>query len=327
MRPFSPPTLWIESSYVAVSSGLDSAWGWLPWQAGPNTKPFLDASFAWLREDLPPEVRQQYRGLGQVLGEIGRYRYFIDEHGTTPRLQLDGAWRLRERNERLALWEQPVGLPVAYGYRSYIVTFGDGALRAAFTIRRAHPRGLATIAAAAAPAELSEDLLDGAELVLRLPGPAATVSALRESPAFPERVAEKFVDSGTPDFMERLKRFYQSRTTRALVPVDYRRPAPDRMQLAVDAGAEPAVVFVTEAHHPWWRVTVDGEAAPLLRAHMAFMAVRVGPGRHAIELRFEPPTAVAAADRITALAWLALAALGSGYAALALRRRWRKSSG
>jgi hypothetical protein len=212
---------------------------------------------------------------------------------------------------------------VAYGYRSYVLTFGDDMLPAAFTIHRSHPLGLATIAAAAAPAELSEDLLDAAELVLRLPGAAATASALRESPAFSKRVAEKFVDSGTADFTERLERFYRSRATRTLVPVGYRRPAPDHMQLTTDAGAEPAVVFVTEAHHPWWRVTVDGEAAPLLRAHMAFMAVRVGPGRHVIELRFEPPTAVAGADRITALAWLALAALGSGYAATTLWRRRR----
>jgi hypothetical protein len=320
MRPFRPPSLWIESSYVAVSSSLDSAWGWLPWQASPNAKPFLDASFVWLREDLPPQVRQQYREMGQVLGEIGRYRYFLDEHGTTPRLQLEGAWRLRERNERLALWQQPVGLPSAYGYRAYVLTLGDDALPAAFTIHSAHPLGLATIAA---PAELSEDLLDGAALVLRLPGAAVTASALRQSPAFSERVAGRFVDSETPGFSERLEGFYSSRAPRARVPVDYRRPAPGHMQLNVDAGAEPAVIFVTEAHHPWWRVTLDAEAAPLLRAHMTFMAVQVGPGRHAIELRFEPPLALAGADRITALAWLALATLASGYAALALRRRRR----
>jgi hypothetical protein len=320
MRPFRPPSLWIESSYVAVNARLDSAWGWLPWQASPHAKPYLDASFVWLREDLPPDVRQQYREMGQVLGEVGRYRYFLDEHGSTPRLQPDGAWRLRERNERLALWEQPVGLPAAYGYRSYVLTLGDDALPAAFTIHSAHPLGLATITA---PAEIPEDLLHGAELVLRLPGAAMTATALRRRSGFSERVAERFVDSETPGFTERLEGFYRSRASRARVPVDMRRPTPGHMQLAVDAGGEPAVIFVTEAHHPWWRATVGGETAQLLRAHMAFMAVRVGPGRHEIELRFEPPIAVAVADIITGLAWLALSALAVGYAARAVRRRSR----
>jgi hypothetical protein len=81
------------------------------------------------------------------------------------------------------------------------------------------------------------------------------------------------------------------------------------------------VVFVTEAHHPWWRVEVDGAAAPLLRANMLFMAVRVDPGAHRIDLRLRRPLSVAAADWLTSLSWLALLATGSVYAVRRLRRR------
>jgi hypothetical protein len=81
------------------------------------------------------------------------------------------------------------------------------------------------------------------------------------------------------------------------------------------------VVFVTEAHHPWWRVEVDGAAAPLLRANMLFMAVRVGPGAHRIDLRLRRPLVVAGADWLTNLSWLALLAAGGAHAARRLRRR------
>ena len=52
--------------------------------------------------------------------------------------------------------------------------------------------------------------------------------------------------------------FFRDRPTRAVVPVHYRRPAAGHIQLSIDAGSEPSLVFVSEAHHPWWRVSVDG---------------------------------------------------------------------
>jgi hypothetical protein len=43
------------------------------------------------------------------------------------------------------------------------------------------------------------------------------------------------------------------------------------------------------------------------RAALAHLAVPVEAGRHQVELRFERPALVAAADAVTATAWLALA--------------------
>jgi hypothetical protein len=94
----------------------------------------------------------------------------------------------------------------------------------------------------------------------------------------------------------------------------YERPAPERMVLEADAGAAPAVLFVSEAYHPWWRARVDGAPAEVLRAQMTFMAVRVPAGAHRVELELRPPALVTAADRVTQLSWvvLAVAALAAG---------------
>ncbi|MGH7893711.1 MAG: hypothetical protein ACREQL_03535 [Candidatus Binatia bacterium] len=106
--------------------------------------------------------------------------------------------------------------------------------------------------------------------------------------------------------------------------VDVRRPAPEVILLDADAGAAPAMVFVSEAHHPWWRATVDGKVAPTLRAAFAFMAVAIPPGRHAVELRFERPRAVAIADRVAAVSWLVFPVLVVVWAT-GTRRRARYS--
>ena len=65
----------------------------------------------------------------------------------------------------------------------------------------------------------------------------------------------------------------------------------------------PEIAAVSEAHHPWWTATVDGQAAPVLRAQHAFTAVPVGPGHHVVELRFAPPFVVRAADAVSIVAW------------------------
>jgi hypothetical protein len=109
-------------------------------------------------------------------------------------------------------------------------------------------------------------------------------------------------------------------------PVGYRRPRPEQIALDVQAGGEPALVFVSEGYHPWWRATVDGEPAPLWRAQIAFMAVAVGTGSHAVELAFERPGWLAAADRASAAAWIALFLCVPG-AWLARRLRGRRRGG
>jgi hypothetical protein len=97
---------------------------------------------------------------------------------------------------------------------------------------------------------------------------------------------------------------------RGKLAVTYRRPAPERIELAIDAGRAPALVFVSEGYHPWWNAQVDGEPAPVWRAALAHLAVPVAAGRHEVELRLERPALVLAADTTTLVAWSGLLLFG-----------------
>jgi hypothetical protein len=77
--------------------------------------------------------------------------------------------------------------------------------------------------------------------------------------------------SGSPDTREcRLERY-----------------EPDAIDVTIDAPAGGLVVL-NEVPFPGWRVTIDGEDAPALRANYLQRAVWVPAGHHAIAWRFQP---------------------------------------
>lgn len=47
-------------------------------------------------------------------------------------------------------------------------------------------------------------------------------------------------------------------------------------------------VVLNDVWHPWWRVSVDGRPAELLRANVLFRGVKVPPGAHTIRFHFAP---------------------------------------
>jgi len=65
---------------------------------------------------------------------------------------------------------------------------------------------------------------------------------------------------------------------------------------------------LTDAWYPGWAVTVDGAPVEILRADVYFRAVRIGPGAHRVEFRYEPQ-AVRVGVAISAGAWAALPAV------------------
>ena len=65
------------------------------------------------------------------------------------------------------------------------------------------------------------------------------------------------------------------------------RPAPGRLDAEVEASASGYVVF-TEAWMPGWRATVNGEAAPLVRADHVARAVPVPAGTSMVRTRYAP---------------------------------------
>jgi uncharacterized membrane protein YfhO len=84
----------------------------------------------------------------------------------------------------------------------------------------------------------------------------------------------------------------------------------DRQRLETTS-ARAAVVVLADAYDPGWRASVDGEAAALLRANIAFRAVAVPAGRHVVELAYRPG-AVVRGLLVSAAALAATLALGLG---------------
>jgi hypothetical protein len=76
---------------------------------------------------------------------------------------------------------------------------------------------------------------------------------------------------------------------------------------------EPAYLVVADAPYPAWRARLDGERVAIHPANVLGKAVAVPPGKHRVELRFEP-------GRVALGAWISLSA-----AALVAFLLWRSS--
>ena len=60
-----------------------------------------------------------------------------------------------------------------------------------------------------------------------------------------------------------------------------------RVMLDVDA-ARPGFVVLTDTYYPGWKASVDGHAADIKPANVAFRAVRVPAGKHVVSFRYRP---------------------------------------
>jgi hypothetical protein len=47
-------------------------------------------------------------------------------------------------------------------------------------------------------------------------------------------------------------------------------------------------VVLNDVWHPWWRASIDGKAADILKANVVFRAVVVPPGKHTVRFSFHP---------------------------------------
>jgi hypothetical protein len=63
---------------------------------------------------------------------------------------------------------------------------------------------------------------------------------------------------------------------------------PERISLATWSSRD-AVMVLSERDYPGWSATIDGQAAPLVRADYVLRGLYVPAGRHQVELRFDPP--------------------------------------
>ena len=65
----------------------------------------------------------------------------------------------------------------------------------------------------------------------------------------------------------------------------------------------PGILLLNDRWHPDWKVTVDGQSTPLLRANFLMRGVSVAAGEHTVEYRFYPPHQTL---------WVSLAAVATG---------------
>ena len=73
----------------------------------------------------------------------------------------------------------------------------------------------------------------------------------------------------------------------------------------------PALVVLADTHYPGWTAEVDGREVPVERVDYLFRGVRVGPGAHTVELRYEPLSwRIGWMVSVAALLGLALAVVG-----------------
>lgn len=72
--------------------------------------------------------------------------------------------------------------------------------------------------------------------------------------------------------------------------------------------AQGGVVVFSEVYYPGWTCTVDGQPAELGRANYVLRALRVGPGRHEVVMRFDPQS-LHTTEAVAWAAWGLLALL------------------
>lgn len=269
----------------------------------------------WTVEGLDPAHLQRWRTVGDTLMQVGRVKYVLDEMDGDADLDLPDPWRLIALSSRFALWERPDVSPMASGYRAWVVSVGNHDMLEAVAAARSVERNAVLVAGGTRLADVPAELLAGA---------TAVVSAGRE-PLADEQSRRLAAEHPTllMDAEEGLlgeTTFADVETGRPPVALIYRRPDPGVIVVEIPPGERresPRFVTISEAFHPWWLAEVDERPAPVLRAHLTFMAVPVPSGARRVELRFEPPLVVRGADAVSRLSWLAFA---TGALVLAITR-------
>jgi uncharacterized membrane protein YfhO len=63
----------------------------------------------------------------------------------------------------------------------------------------------------------------------------------------------------------------------------------ENTEVVVETTSEAGGFLVlADVWHPWWRATVDGEEADILKANVLFRAVRIPAGRATVTFTFAP---------------------------------------
>ena len=93
-----------------------------------------------------------------------------------------------------------------------------------------------------------------------------------------------------------------------LADLQVQRESHMRLRVRATTPAD-CLVVINESFYPYWRATVDGQPADLLRVSTGLMGLELPAGKHEIALRYEPPRRYAVAGLVSLVALVAGLAL------------------
>jgi hypothetical protein len=110
------------------------------------------------------------------------------------------------------------------------------------------------------------------------------------------------------DDAERLKEFLSPTPVGPLESIAVVKYEPQRVELRVRLD-RPGLVILADTYYPGWRLTIDGQAAPILRADRLMRGAAVPTGEHTLVYTYQPDSfrlgAIVSAAGLIALAALA----------------------
>ena len=305
-----------DRELVAAHSAAGLATSWLPWQAGAYWPAYSSAArLRWvIRSSVPLPDAEIWRAIGRI-----KYRLASSRGAGGP------GWQLDVGSEGFGLWERAGLVPMAQAYSSYVVLVGIDDLTSRGLVPEAFRRNVAVVQVPddASPVDGLGNLLRDAVHVWTHPEATHVAASALLDGAREGTVTE--IDAGWGG--DQAGALLRMQTAGEPLDVRYERAAPGDIVLTLGAGTAPALVLLSESYHPWWRATVDGRSRPVLRAQVAFMAVKLDAGERVVRLRFRPPIVLRAADVITRTGWIALGILVIAGGVIVRRRSSRARAG
>jgi hypothetical protein len=120
---------------------------------------------------------------------------------------------------------------------------------------------------------------------------------------------DRLCQTGWPAEVDPRKTVLLNRAPAGVAAGGSRRPGMARIEryantevaVSVDA-PDGGLLLLNDVWHPWWRATLDGRPADILRADVIFRAVALPPGAHEVRFTFAPfAGAVADLERLAGL--------------------------
>lgn len=220
---------------------------------------------------------------------LGSTRYVLsrpEDNGSSPaldRILVTGYTERVWESAHLTIWENPEPQPFVRVYDDTVFYLGDPEYRALDILPILAQQDVALVSGRSGYADDYDlaTLAGFGALIVRPPWARDQKVQAEVESVLSGRVVthQEVLDRGWATTAD---------TGRATPSVSWQRPHSERIEITAET-AVPAVVMVSEAWYPNWRVEVDGVARPVWRVNYAFLGAAVAAGRHTLVFRYEKP--------------------------------------